>query len=338
MKYKTYNKIVSALKRIVFIICLFVPTVSFAVELSEKEVIVFLGNWFEAQNTGEYSKYADMYSMKFVGIRRSGTSVLKMTHDAWLKDRYRMFKKKMSVTSGTPEIYISDKTAVVKFEQMWESQTYRDKGIKQLTLALEKKKIKIVREEMLSSKIISNIDIEDSEISTITSGSTPDGKGKYTSFKHKDCWKPKGYLAGHFDFDDHSRECPGINGWRLFYVTDSEHSWLEIAKGKRLWSTENEVSGSGVYNFGQMQDLGNLARLEWRLKHNATPAALIFQVQATDPNSTLTKLRILYRFYVIGLTKGIPQFCGSFKTKAEARKVADNPASCLDLQERKFNH
>jgi hypothetical protein len=318
----------------ILISILFLATSSFASEISESEVNTFMGNWFEAQNNGTYSKYAAMYSNNFVGIRRSGSHTQKLDHDAWLKDRKRMFKNKMSVTtSGDWEIKLSGTTSLVKFEQKWESSTYTDKGVKQLNLALENGTLKIVREELLFSKVISTIDVEDSEISTVTTGTTPDGVGKYTSFKYKDCWEPKGYFAKHFDFDERSKECPGLKEWRLFYAVDLEYSWLEIGNGKRLWSTQNEVNGSGGNNFGQAQDLGSLARVEWRLKSDGTPIALIFQVQATDPNSTLYKLILLYRYYVIGLTKGVPQFCGSFKTKEEARKIADNPSRCNELQE-----
>lgn len=313
---------------------LFFATSSFAAEISVGEVNAFMGEWFEAQNTGSYSKYAAMYSNNFVGIRRSGTRTRKFDHDAWLKDRKQMFKKKMIVSGGVLEIKPSGTTASVKFEQKWESGTYTDKGDKLLVLALEYGKLKIIREEMLSSKVISAIDVEDSEISTITTGVTPDGAGKYTSVKQKDCWEPKGYFAKQFDFPEHTQECPGLKGWRLFRAADSERSWLEIAKGKRLWSSENEVNGSDEENsLGQTQDLGSLSRVEWRLKPDGTPIALIFQVQATDPNSTLHKVIILYRFYVIGLHKGVPQFCGSFKTKEEARKIVNNPSKCNDLQE-----
>jgi hypothetical protein len=317
-----------------FIAILIFATSSFAAEIGTGEVNTFMAEWFEAQNTGSYSKYAAMYSNNFVGIRRSGTRTRKFNHDAWLKDRKQMFQKKMIVSGGVLEIKPSVTTASVKFEQKWESGTYTDKGDKLIVLALENGKLKIIREEMLFSKVISTIDVEDSEVSTVTTGATPDGAGKYTSVKQKDCWEPKGYFGKQFDFPEHTQECLGLKGWRLFMVADSERSWLEIAKGKRLWSSQNEVNGSdGENSFGQTQDLGSLSRVEWRLKADGTPIALIFQVQATDPNSTLHKLLILYRFYVIGLSKGVPQFCGSFKTKEEARKIVHNPSRCNDLQE-----
>ncbi|RII29599.1 MAG: hypothetical protein CXR30_12000 [Geobacter sp.] len=314
---------------------LFLATSAFAAEISERQVNAFMGDWAEAQNTGSYFKYTSMYSKNFVGIRRSGSTSQEFDYDAWLKDRKRMFKKKMRVSSNGPfEIILSGATATVKFEQIWESGTYKDKGDKLISLALENGMLKITREEMLFSKTISTIDVEDSEFSTVTTGNTPDGAGKYTSLKYKDCWQLKGYFAKHFDFDENSKECRGLKGWRLFYAVDLESSWLEIGKGEMLWSTQNEVVGlDGEYSFGYMQDLGGLARVEWRLKSDGTPHALVFQVHALDPNR-VEHLVHLYKYYVIDLTTGVPQFCGSYKTKAEARKIADNPPKCSELEER----
>lgn len=156
----------------ILISIIFLATSSFAAEISEREVNTFMGEWFEAQNTGSYSKYAAMYSNNFIGIRRSGTSTRKFDHDAWLKDRKQMFKKKMIVSGGVLEIKLSSTTASVKFAQTWESGTYTDKGDKLLILAIEKGKLKIIREEMLFSRVVSIIDVEDSEISTITTGTT----------------------------------------------------------------------------------------------------------------------------------------------------------------------
>lgn len=309
---------------------------SFAAEISEKDVNFFLTDWFTAQNSGLFSKYAAMYSKDFVGIRRSGINTRKFDHDAWLKDRQRMFKKKMRVTSNVPEIKLTGKTVSVKFEQTWESGTYKDRGDKVLDLVLENGKLKITREEMLSSQVISTSEVEDSEISTITTGTTPNGAGKFTSVKDKDCWNPKGYIPKHFDLEEYTKECQGQKQWRLFKSADSERSWLVIANGMRLWSMQNEINGSdGRYSFGQAQDLGSLARVEWRIKPDGTPFALIFQVQATDPDSTDSKLNILYRYYAIRLSKGIPLFCGAVKTKAEARNIADTQKNCSPLEELK---
>lgn len=319
-----------------FIAILFFATSSFAGDVYNKDVENFISEWFEAQNTGSYSKYVAMYSKKFVGIRRSGSSTRNFNYEDWLKDRKKMFKKKMVVSGGVLEIKPSGSSATVKFEQTWESGSYKDKGLKLIKLALENGKLKIIREEMLSSRIVQTVDNDNSEITTITSGTTEDGVGKFTSIKQKDCRPPEGYFAEHYDFTEYTRECGGLQDWILFYVADGERSWFEIGKGKRLWSTQREVTGSGEeFNFGQAQDLGSLARVEWRSTDSSSPFALIFQVQALDPESTNEKTTLLHRYYVIGLQKGIPCFCGKFTSKEEARNVADKQTHCNNLEERK---
>lgn len=163
-------------KLITFISILFLATTSFAAEISESDVKKFLKDWLAAQNKGSYSDYEAMYSKSFVGIRRSGKSTRKLDHDAWLKDRKNMFKKKMLVTANSPEIKISRTTASVKFEQMWESGKYKDKGDKVLDLALEDEKLRIIREEMLFS-------IVDTKFSSIFTSFKKNCSNKFTDLE-----------------------------------------------------------------------------------------------------------------------------------------------------------
>lgn len=139
-------------KLITIITILFLATTSFAADISESDVKIFLNDWLAAQNKGSYSDYAAMYSKSFVGIKRSGKSTHKFDYEGWLKDRKKMFSKKMLVSANFPEIRISGARASIKFEQTWESGTYRDKGDKVLDLVLEDEKLRIIREEMLFSR------------------------------------------------------------------------------------------------------------------------------------------------------------------------------------------
>jgi len=324
---------------LILISILFISTSAFATEITEKEANSFMVDWFEAQNTGTYKKYAAMYSAHFIGIRRSGTKVQKFDHDSWLKDRKAMFSKPMIVSVGIFKIELSGKTALVKFKQTWTSSTYSDEGDKLLHLVLEKGELKIIREEMIFSKVIPISDLEESEIITLTTGTTRDRYAgivtKYSSIKFSDCWYPKG-------FNEYTHECPAPRGWRLFHVADEERSWLEIAKRQRLWSTQNEVNGSGDNSFGEMQDLGDFSRMEWRVKPDGTPLSLIFKVQAVEPlkirpqASTKDTVRLLFRFYAIDLSKDVPLFCGSFKTIELARAKVKDPAGCQDLEEQRM--
>jgi len=138
---------------ITIITILFLVTPSLATDISETDVKIFLDNWLTSQNKGSFTDYSYMYSTHFVGVRRSGTKAHNLNHDAWLKDRKKMFNKKMIVKANNPEFTLSGTSASVKFEQIWESSSYKDKGDKLLELTLENGKIKITREEMLFSKV-----------------------------------------------------------------------------------------------------------------------------------------------------------------------------------------
>ena len=308
----------------------------FASGINEADIINFLGEWFEAQNTGEYSKYAAMYSDSFIGVKRSGTKMFELNHDAWLKDRKKMFHKIIKVRSNTPTIKFRGQTAFVRFEQTWESGRYRDKGDKELQICIERGVLKIIREEMLFSKIIPNYDSDGYHGSARDETSSSSGiTTKYTSIKFEDCWYPVG-------FNEYTHECPAQKGWRLFVVADEERSWLEIGKGQRLWTTQNEVNGSGDNAFGQMQDLGDLTRVEWLLRRDGTPIAMIFRVQAMeepriDVDSAEDTSRLVSRFYTVDLSKGVPRFCGMFNTVDKARRKANDPTNCKGFQERSSN-
>jgi hypothetical protein len=312
-----------SMKRLLIqILVIFLAGISFAAEISETEVINFLGDWFDAQNTGSFSKYAAMYSKSFVGIRKSGKSTRNFDYDTWLKDRKRMFRKKMVVTSNVPKINISGTTATVRFEQTWESGAYKDKGEKLLNLALENDKLKITREEMLFSRIevSSNLDHGDN-IST------------FTSIKDKDCKKIKSNSMIEFFGSEYVFECPSLKGWRLFKEYDSEgiRSWIRLSYGNAIWSSINQVWGDERYNFGHFPNIDN-KYVEWRISKTGEAKALIFRVNAQDPENVSS---FLTRLFVISISNNIPSFCGIAKTNKEAREIADKATKCTIELEKK---
>lgn len=133
---------------------LLLATPTFATEIKESDVKGLLDNWLTAQNTSAYASYAGLYATKFQGIKRSGDRTSRFNHDSWLKDRKRMFKNKMNVTAASIQIQVLETGVIVKFEQTWESNGYKDKGDKQLYLILENDHLRIAREEMLASKVL----------------------------------------------------------------------------------------------------------------------------------------------------------------------------------------
>ena len=293
---------------------------SFAAGIEEKNVVSLIDNWLAAQNTGSFTKYAALYSKNFVGIRRSGTTTRKFDHDAWLQDRQRMFKKKMQVTLRAPEITLSDTTASIKFEQTWESGAYKDKGEKVLNLALENGGLKIVREEMLFSTV-----------NLVASKVQEKYESKFTSIRRKDCKQSKKLIE--FTSEDYVEECPAVDGWKLFKVYEHEgRSWIDIAYGRNIWSSQNQVWNDPEYNFGQFPGIES-THVEWMMAENGEPTALIFQVTAQDPDAPS---RLLARLFVLRLSNNVPFFCGMAKTSREARELANNATTCTTTLEKRI--
>ena len=111
--------------------------------------------WVKTQNEGDFDAYQGMYADKFQGIKRVGPKTFKYDRSGWVKDRGRMFKKKMEVQARYFEFKSSSSSVVVRFEQTWASGSYKDVGAKQLVLvpARDGDALVIAREEMLDSKV-----------------------------------------------------------------------------------------------------------------------------------------------------------------------------------------
>jgi len=309
------------MKRVLIVVMmLLIASTTMAGEISQESVKSFFDTWLTAQNNGSFSRYADMYSKKFVGIRRSGKSTRKFDYDTWLKDRKNMFKKKMLVVGNFPEVNISGNTASVKFEQTWESATYKDVGNKILYLALEDGKLRIIREEMLFSKM-------------------PGGKGhssKFTSIRDNDCHKVGINLLMHFTGAESALECPAPKGWRLFkvYDRDSERSWINIANSHSVWSTAEQVRIDRRYFFGYFPNVDCSPRVEWKMSAVNTATTLIFRVAAADPKFPE---KWSSRLYVIDLEGDEPSFCGFASTNEEATTIANYKLNCTEPLSKEVN-
>lgn len=121
--------------------------------IDSAKVEALVKDWVKAQNDGNFDAYKASYADKFYGIKRVGPKTYKYDHDGWVKDRARMFKKKMQVIADDIDIQPSSTTAVVKFTQTWASGSYKDVGPKQLIVVKQGGALKISSEEMLASKI-----------------------------------------------------------------------------------------------------------------------------------------------------------------------------------------
>lgn len=122
-----------------------------AIEQAKIEALV--NAWLDAQNRGDLEAYTGLYASRFTGVRRVGERASSFDREGWIKDRGRMFKKPMKVEANNLSISATAASAVVIFEQVWQSGSYRDVGPKQLIVVREGDALKIAREELLSSQV-----------------------------------------------------------------------------------------------------------------------------------------------------------------------------------------
>lgn len=144
----------------------------------------------------------------------------------------------------------------------------------------------------------------------------------YTSIKSEDCQKPSASILAFYDSRGLTvEECKGVEDWRLFVVSSDARSWLELARERTLWSSEDQVVNRN--EFGNFPNIGS-EKVEW-LMSNHTPVSLIFRIAAQDPENVKKSLS---RLFVIGFKNNTPQFCGVVKANTEARALAEKTSSC----------
>ena len=154
----------------------------------------------------------------------------------------------------------------------------------------------------------------------------------YTSTKSKDCKRPAGIYKKLYPIDDEygygAEECPGYKNMKVFAVYDDSRVWIDLSDGVNTWSTMKEVYNA---NFGHFPALRE-GVAEWRVTKSGEAKALIFRVDAQDPD-IIGKTHS--RLFVISFDKGVPKYCGNVKTNEEAVKMADrgNCTIKLDLTE-----
>lgn len=120
---------------------------------SEQQARALLDRWLKAQNDGDFAAYQNLYAERFTGVRRSGQRTVRLNRAGWLRDRQRMFQKKMTVQADGVRIAASGGGAVLSFSQTWESGSYRDTGPKRMILVRAPSGLRISGEELLSSSL-----------------------------------------------------------------------------------------------------------------------------------------------------------------------------------------
>ena len=130
------------------------PVSKTATAITDAEARALVDAWLVAQNEGRVDAYKSLYANKFLGVKRAGSRVSRFDHDGWLRDRERMFRKKMVVKADAVTVSSAGPTAVVSFTQSWASGSFKDVGAKQLVLVREGGALRIAREEMLESMVV----------------------------------------------------------------------------------------------------------------------------------------------------------------------------------------
>jgi ketosteroid isomerase-like protein len=119
----------------------------------DARVLALLADWEQAQDAGDYERYAALYGARFTGVRRSGPRSRNFDRAGWLADRKRMFAKAMQVDFTVTSTSRAGSSVVVLGEQHFKSGSYEDRGPKRLVLTREADGYRIAREEMLASEL-----------------------------------------------------------------------------------------------------------------------------------------------------------------------------------------
>lgn len=141
----------------------------------------------------------------------------------------------------------------------------------------------------------------------------------YTSIDERKCWTPsKALYARYKGHGVEAQECKAPNGWKLFVVSSDERSWIDLQRGDRVWTTEDEV----VYksDFGNFPNIGS-STVEWILDREGRPISLIFRITAQSTKMDAPMYASVARLFVIGLTGEHPGFFGTATTNEKARSL-----------------
>jgi ketosteroid isomerase-like protein len=110
-----------------------------------------LEGWLDVQNRGDFAGYQALYARGFMGVRRSSNRTVTLDRDGWMRDRARMFEKKMTVEARDVRVFAKPNAARIVFTQTWSSGSYRDVGPKHLLVRRGPDGLRIFREELFAS-------------------------------------------------------------------------------------------------------------------------------------------------------------------------------------------
>jgi len=148
---------------------------------------------------------------------------------------------------------------------------------------------------------------------------------RHTSIKTDACEPPgKAMAAAYQQRDVTAKRCPAVDDWTIFVVYSEELSWLEIAKGSTLWSTQDQVVQFS--QFGRDPHVSSDG-VEW-LPGSGPATTLIFHVSAQGDPTPRGPGKQSSQLALVNLVGNAPRFCGYAKTITEAKAILEKKDIC----------
>lgn len=169
-------------------------------------------------------------------------------------------------------------------------------------------------------------------------------KTEYISLKPNSCKAPEEFVYDYYS----SRglvvsECSTntkvqSTPLQLFVVSTDERSWIDLAIGNTIWSSEEEIVYEKENQFGYFPNVGN-AKAELRISPVGA-VGLIFRITAQSPDQQLSnsKFSKVSRLFVISFRDSSVCFLGFTHNNTAARNLLDSNATCKRvLKKEKLN-
>lgn len=159
-------------------------------------------------------------------------------------------------------------------------------------------------------------------------------RSQYVSLQEKSCKKLSGFLNQHYISRDLvAIECPAnvtvqSVPLRLFIVSSEGRSWIDLALGDTIWSSEDEVVSEKENQFGYFPNIGNTPA-EIRINQTQT-TGLIVRITAQNPEPRLSNLGAsnTSRLFVFGFRDSGVCLIDLVRDNKMARDLLDSGVDC----------
>ncbi len=154
-------------------------------------------------------------------------------------------------------------------------------------------------------------------------------ESSYASLLDDNCFQPSGDTLYHYAKNDLGVvECRVKNKEiRLFVVSSQERSWIDIAVGDMLWSTEDSIVYSSENQFGNFPNVGSTP-VELVVNKKQVLVGFIFRVTAEDRDREDQSSAKISRLFVFGFRKEGACFLGLTDDNSAARSFLQKGVNC----------